>query len=119
MQVNFFTKGASCLVTKISGELDHHAAQKIRNETDTRIIRGKVKNLIFDFSDLNFMDSSGIGVIIGRYKLLKSCGGRVDIVASNPGINKLLAMSGIPGIVNVYPTLFDVPDLNKYERIEE
>lgn len=111
MQVNFFTKGADCLVTKVSGELDHHVAQKIRNETDMRIVRGRVRNLIFDFSDLSFMDSSGIGVVIGRYKLIKSCGGNVAIIADNAGVNKLLAMSGIPRIINIYPSLLDVPDV--------
>ena len=70
MQVYFFSKGAACLVAKISGELDHHAAERIRK-------------LIFDFSDLSFMDSSGIGVVIGRYKLMKSCGGSVAIVTEN------------------------------------
>lgn len=110
MHVNFFTKGTDCLVTKVSGELDHHVAQKIRNETDMRIIRGRVKNLIFDFSDLSFMDSSGIGVVIGRYKLVKSCGGNVAIITDNAGVNKLLTMSGIPRIINVYPSLLDVPD---------
>ena len=97
-------------MTKVSGELDHHVAQKIRNETDMRIIRGRVKNLIFDFSDLSFMDSSGIGVVIGRYKLVKSCGGNVAIITDNAGVNKLLTMSGIPRIINVYPSLLDVPD---------
>ncbi|MBQ8525597.1 MAG: anti-sigma factor antagonist [Clostridia bacterium] len=111
MQVNFFTKGADCLVAKISGELDHHAAEKIRNETDTRIIRGRVRNLIFDFTDLNFMDSSGIGVVIGRYKLIRSCGGNIAIVTGNAGVNKLLTMSGIPGIIKIYPSLLDVPDV--------
>lgn len=111
MQVNFFTKGADCLVTKVSGELDHHVAQKIRNETDMRIVRGRVKNLIFDFTDLSFMDSSGIGVVIGRYKLVKSCGGNVAIIASNAGVNKILNMSGIPRIINIYPSLLDVPDI--------
>lgn len=110
MQVYFFSKGTACLVAKISGELDHHAAEKIRNETDTRIICGRIRRLIFDFTDLNFMDSSGIGVVIGRYKLMKSCGGSVAIVTENAGVNKLLTMSGIPGIINVYPTLIDVPD---------
>ncbi len=102
MQVSFYTKGVDCLVATICGELDHHSAQKIRNETDTRIIRGRIKNLVFDFSRLNFMDSSGIGVIIGRYKLVKSCGGDMAIICNNHSINKILAMSGIPRIIDVY-----------------
>lgn len=103
MQVNFFTKNTDCLVIKVSGELDHHSSEKIRNEADNRIIRNRIKQLIFDFTDLSFMDSSGIGVVIGRYKLMKGCGGTVAIVTENTAVNKLLAMAGISGIINIYP----------------
>ena len=111
LQVNFFTKNGDSLITKVSGELDHHGAKKIRNETDTRIIRGRVKNLIFDFSDISFMDSSGIGMVIGRYKLIKSYGGNVVIITSNPSVEKILTMSGIHRIIDIYPTLNQVPDV--------
>lgn len=105
MQVNFFMKGTDSLVTKISGELDHHMAKAIRTETDKRIMRGNVKNLIFDFNDLHFMDSSGIGVVIGRYKLISSLGGKLTIISSKANVNKILNMSGIPKIAGIYPSL--------------
>jgi len=57
--------------------------------------------LVFDLSALSFMDSSGIGVIIGRYKLMKSLGGQVYIVSSNKTVDKLLLLSGIPDIIKV------------------
>lgn len=107
MQVNFFVKGTNSLVTKVSGELDHHIAKTIRTETDKRIMRGNIKNLIFDFTDLNFMDSSGIGLIIGRYNLIKSIGGEISIVSGGGTVDKILNMSGIPQIINIYPTLAD------------
>ena len=110
MRVSFFSKGTDCLVTKVTGELDHHVAKEIRNETDTRIIRGRVKNLIFDFTDLSFMDSSGIGVVIGRYKLIKSGGGGIAIVSNNVTVNKILNISGVTKIINVYGDLTEVPD---------
>ena len=90
MQVSFFTQGVDCLFAKVSGELDHHGAQKIRTEADNRIVQGRAKNLVFDFTDLTFMDSSGIGVIIGRYNLVKSCGGNVAIINNNANVNKIL-----------------------------
>ena len=98
-------KGTDSLVTKISGELDHHMAKAIRTETDKRIMRGNVKNLIFDFNDLHFMDSSGIGVVIGRYKLISSLGGKLTIISSKANVNKILNMSGIPKIAGIYPSL--------------
>ncbi len=105
MQVNFFVKGTNCLVTKVSGELDHHLAKTIRTETDKRIMRGNIKNLVFDFTDLHFMDSSGIGLVIGRYNLLKSIGGNISIVSGGGTVDKILNMSGIPQIIDIYPTL--------------
>lgn len=110
MQVDFFTKGFDCLVAKVSGELDHHVAACVRTQTDARFVRGRAHNLIFDFSDLNFMDSSGIGVVIGRYKLVKSSGGEVAIVCPSLSVNKILHMSGIPKIMGVYPSFADVPE---------
>ncbi len=108
MQVNFFMKGTDCLVTKVSGELDHHLAKTIRTETDKRIMRGNVKNLVFDFTDLHFMDSSGVGLVIGRYKLVKSLGGNISIVSCDGCVNKILTMSGIPKIISVYPSLTEI-----------
>ena len=103
MQVNFFMKGTDCLVTKVSGELDHHLAKTIRTETDKRIMHGNVKNLVLDFTD-----SSGVGLVIGRYKLVKSLGGSISIVSSDNCVNKILTMSGIPQIVPVYSSLAEI-----------
>ena len=108
MQVNFFMKGTDCPVTKVSGELDHHLAKTIRTETDKRIMHGNVKNLVLDFTDLHFMDSSGVGLVIGRYKLVKSLGGSISIVSSDNCVNKILTMSGIPQIVPVYSSLAEI-----------
>ena len=111
MQVSFISKGTSSLVAKVTGELDPHLAQKIRDEADARILRGRIKRLIFDFSELRFMDSSGIGLVIGRYKLVKSCGGEVCIVSSNACVNKILHMSGIMRIIEVYPALSEIKEI--------
>ena len=59
---------ADTLVVKFDGELDHHVAKNIRTKIDEIIDQQGVRNLIFDLNNMKFMDSSGIGVIIGRYK---------------------------------------------------
>ncbi len=101
MQINFFTHGKA-IAAKISGELDHHAAARIKDDIDRRIICGH-KNLVLDLSDLNFMDSSGIGVILGRYKLICGCGGEMAIIAgNNKNVKKILEMSGIPRLIKIY-----------------
>ena len=121
MQVNFYLTGNNGISVRVNGELDHHGAQQIRDELDERIIRRGIKNLVFDFDDLSFMDSSGIGLIIGRYKLIKSLGGNVSIVCSNACVNKILQMSGIMRIIDVHTDnqylkgLYNERKVTKYE----
>lgn len=93
------------LIVALSGELDHHSAEQTRRAIERAIIERDVKNLIFDFSALSFMDSSGIGMVIGRYKLIHSIGGGVALVCTNPQMNRLITMSGLARIINVHPTL--------------
>ncbi|MBR7164050.1 MAG: anti-sigma F factor antagonist [Clostridia bacterium] len=93
------------LIVSLSGELDHHGAEQIRTLIERAITEKDVKNLIFDFSALSFMDSSGIGMIIGRYKLIKSIGGGVALVCTNPRMKKLVTMSGLSRLISVYSTV--------------
>ena len=90
------------LVVTLFGELDHHTTKDVKNLIEEVIKNRSVKNLIFDLSNLTFMDSSGIGIIIGRYKLISSLGGSVAISGARGNVNKLLYMSGINKIINIY-----------------
>lgn len=87
------------LVASVDGDLDHHTAKAVREVIDREIMRSNAVNIIFDFTDLNFMDSSGIGVIIGRYKLTKRLGGETVIFAANSGVRRIIEMSGLHKIV--------------------
>ena len=89
------------------GELDHHTAKELKSLTEEIIKNRSVKNLIFDFSHLSFMDSSGIGVIVGRYKLISSLGGQVAISSPSGNIKKLLHISGIEKIITSYKNTDD------------
>ena len=100
MEINLNIK-KNTLTASLSGELDHHNAKKVKDTIEEIIKNKEIKNLIFDFSDLSFMDSSGIGVIVGRYKLIKSFGGNVAITGAKSNIKKLLYMSGIDKIINI------------------
>ena len=100
MQVNFFACGRA-LGAKLTGELDHHSAPKVRQCIDQRIMKGS-NNLILDLTELSFMDSSGLGVILGRYKLVTQCGGNMQIVVGgNKAIKKLLCLGGIEKIIKI------------------
>lgn len=109
MQINL-NMNKDTLIAKMIGELDHHSAKEVREKLERYIINKSAKNLIFDFSNLTFMDSSGIGMIIGRFKLISAMGGKVHIVCQNKQIEKLIKMSGLKKIINVY--------LNVEEAIE-
>ncbi len=93
------------LVAHIDGELDHHGADKIRRELDKCLKKTGVCNLVLDFSELSFMDSSGIGVIIGRYKIVKSFGGQVAVVSSTPVTDRIITASGLKKIMIVCPNV--------------
>ena len=106
MNVNF-TSSARNLIVSVTGELDQHNASYLREQTDLKITHSNIKNLVFDFTNLDFMDSSGIGVIIGRYKLMRTMGGKVQIVVKKQSVKKILELSGIRKIVGIYENLSD------------
>ena len=87
------------LVVNLSGELDHHFAAGVREKIDDEILGSDLDKLIFDFSGISFMDSSGIGVIMGRHKKMSDRGGCVVAIGINPSISKLMEISGLRKIV--------------------
>ena len=104
MYINFKSKG-KLLIVELSGELDHHSAQEVRTKIDDRLDRLDIKKLIFDFSEVSFMDSSGIGVIIGRYKKLSIRNGIVGIASVSGSIKRIFELSGIFKIIKVYKSV--------------
>ena len=92
----------NCLTIFVPKELDHHNAERIRKKSDRIIEKNHIKCVIFDFEDTNFMDSSGIGVIMGRYKLIYLLGGEVWAVNTNERMKKILTMSGVTRIIQIY-----------------
>ncbi|MBQ8164371.1 MAG: anti-sigma factor antagonist [Clostridia bacterium] len=75
-----FYRSGNILVIKVAGELDHHSADTARRSMDREIMKIQTKHVVFDFSDLSFMDSSGIGMLMGRYREVKMLGGNSGII---------------------------------------
>lgn len=94
-----------CLVIHLSGDLDHHLAKEIREKSDYIIDRKKVKNIVFDFTNSNFMDSSGIGVIMGRYKRVIFTGGQVGVSNVTPPVDRIVKMAGLYKIIKKYNSI--------------
>ena len=91
----------NCLMIKLPEEVDHHKAAYICECADRFILREDVNHVVFDFEDTRFMDSSGIGIIMGRYKKISCFGGRVYAIHVDKQIERILCMSGLNGLVEV------------------
>ena len=89
------------LYIQITEEIDHHTAEKIRRKMDYEITRFMPREVVFDFSKVSFMDSAGIGLLIGRYKLAKMLGGSTKIINASQSVKKVLEMSGVVRIIPV------------------
>ena len=79
----------------LSGEIDHHSARSIRAEIDDTVNRARPASLILDFRDVGFMDSSGIGLVMGRYALMQELGGELQVVNLSGHIKKVMKLAGL------------------------
>ncbi len=92
------------VVVKIQSDLDHHLAVQIRRAVDAKIKSSNAINIIFDFNMVDFMDSSGIGMLMGRYKMTSILGGKVVVFGVKKHIKRIIDMSGIDKIINICDT---------------
>lgn len=89
------------LTVFLKGELDHHSASRVKDAIDMEILKSSVRLLILDMTDVTFMDSSGIGLIVGRYHRIKSLGGKMQIANPNASLLRILKMSGIEKLMKI------------------
>ena len=94
----------STLVAFLKGEIDHHTAAKIRSLLDIKIESIHPKLLVLDFTQITFMDSSGIGLVMGRYKLMKYFGGNLKIINPSPQIKKVMSLAGFDRLAVIEKT---------------
>lgn len=89
------------LMVRMPEEIDHHQSSYISENADRFIMKEKVGNVVFDFGDTRFMDSSGIGIIMGRYKKIACFGGKVYAINADTRIRHLLMISGLHKIIEI------------------
>lgn len=106
MHIKFTNRGTT-LIISVQGELDHHTAEYVRQKIDGEMIKSTTRNIVFDFTELSFMDSSGIGVIMGRYKNIRKLNGKAAVVNTDDQIARILDMSGILKIIPAYKSIDD------------
>jgi len=96
-----FLESGQTLTIKLKGDLDHHSADESRVLIDKKINEGKYNKIVIDLKKLDFIDSSGIGFVIGRYKLIRKRNGVIEITNASSKVRKILDMSGIGKIISI------------------
>lgn len=89
------------LMIRLPEEIDHNVSGDISKRADRMILDQKVDHVVFDFSDTHFMDSSGIGILAGRYRKISCFGGKVYVINAAERIRRILKMSGAEKIVEI------------------
>jgi len=96
-----YDEKSKTLTLVLSGELDHHSAGRLRSEADRELAVKRPKHLIIDVSSVSFMDSSGIGFILGRYGKAELLGATTSVKGPSQQIQRLLLLSGANKLVNI------------------
>lgn len=95
-----FERREQRLIVFLEGELDHNTAAGMRAEIDNQLRDRRITELVLDLGGVSFLDSSAVGLVLGRYKLMASRGGRVRISRPGPRADKLMALSGVYDLVS-------------------
>ena len=99
-----FYENDKLLVLKITEEIDDHKVQEIRRKADYEMERYMPRKVIFDFDSVTFMDSSGIGLVIGRYKFANMIGAKLEIKNLGQSVKRIFEMSGILKLIPLAET---------------
>ena len=102
-QVSYEEKGEE-LVVHVGGEIDHHSAVEVRTEVDARIIATSPKRVLLELSAVDFMDSSGLGLIMGRFALVKQYGGTLAVLDPSPAVVKIMKLAGMERMITIMRT---------------
>jgi stage II sporulation protein AA (anti-sigma F factor antagonist) len=89
------------VIAYLSGEIDHHSAKSIREEIDKSIEIIKPTGLTLDFKNVTFMDSSGIGLVMGRYRLMQMINGKVTVKNASLHIRKVMRLAGLDRLASL------------------
>ena len=109
MYIDYKLKG-NTLTAALHGEIDHHSAVCLREELDALILRERPSRFVLYLSDIEFMDSAGLGLLMGRYRLMKELGGTMAIAEPNERVMRILELCGME-------RFFEISRSAKGERI--
>jgi len=95
-------ENGSSLVARLAGEIDLQVADRLRSALDGALGEKPVRHLVLDLSGVSLIDSSGLGVILGRYRHLLQRGGRISLVGMRPLVKRVMELSGLLTIMREY-----------------
>lgn len=95
------------LIVRLAGELDHHSADSLRTSVEQELDKEMVNTVLLNMQGLTFMDSSGLGVILGRYRRLNQAGGKMAACCLRPQVQRIFELSGLTRIMSIYKSEAD------------
>ena len=99
-----YTVGEGTLYICLTGEMDHHSAPGLRGDVDKLICAERPDKIMLDLSGIGFMDSSGLGLVMGRYTLVKELGGAFAVVDPSPAIMRIFKLAGMERLIHIETT---------------
>ena len=100
-----FTLSGTALTVHLPAELDHGSSQQLRQEIDRLIRVRNIRSILFDFGDTEFMDSSGIGMLLTSYKTMRFMGGTILVIHAGERMRRILTLSGLDKFIDIYQGL--------------
>ena len=110
------TKKSENIIVDLYGEIDQSSTEDIRDTIQTELMARGAKNLVMNLRGVSFMDSSGIGMILGRYKYLRNTGGRLVLCGAGMSLKRIFSVSGLTGII---PIVRNTEEALKYLKEEK
>ena len=96
-----YREQGDALIVHIGGEVDHHGAVSVRTGIDDMLASRQPPTVYLDLSQVSFMDSSGLGLIMGRYALVKRYGGKLAVLDPSPAVQKMMSLAGMERMIPI------------------
>lgn len=110
-QKDFFEVKGETLIVHLPEELDHHTVEMIREGTDQLFYSKRIRDVVFDYENTHFMDSSGIGLVMGRYREVRYLKGDIYITCVNVKVARILEISGLYRVAKTADAIEDALEL--------
>ncbi len=101
LYISLYDEEKERFTLSLVGEIDHHSAAVLRHEIDEALMKKRPRTLYIDLSRVDFMDSSGLGLIMGRFSLMTKLGGETVVLNPSPGAKRILSLAGMEKIIRI------------------